>query len=146
MQGVRISVIIPVYNAEQYLERCLTSILQQTYSNWECILVDDGSQDRSPELCDEFAKKNNDRIRVIHKANEGVSVARNIGIEHADGELIVFVDADDWLEEKALDIVAQHWTSQIDILIYDVWEVFGEEKKQKRPCLSVWGLKNNKKK
>lgn len=130
MQEVKISIIVPVYNAEHYIKRCLLSILNQSYSNWECILVDDGSTDASPKLCDEFATKSGDRIKVMHKENEGVSVARNVGIESANGEVIVFLDADDWLEEKALETIAQYWNDQIDILIYDMWEVFGNEKKQ----------------
>lgn len=92
-----ISVIVPVYKAEKYLERCVNSILNQTYRDLELILVDDGSPDGSPELCDRFAQQDS-RVRVIHKENGGVSTARNAGLEAARGEYIAFVDSDDWIE------------------------------------------------
>lgn len=91
-----ISVIVPVYNVEKYLDRCVKSIINQTYSNLEIILVDDGSSDNSPKICDEYAKTD-DRIKVIHKENGGVCSARNIGLEHCKGEYVGFVDSDDWL-------------------------------------------------
>ncbi len=91
-----ISVIIPVYNVEKYLARCLDSIIYQAYSNLEIILVDDGSPDNSGKICDDYAEKDN-RVRVIHKENGGVSSARNIGIEVAKGDYITFVDSDDYI-------------------------------------------------
>lgn len=91
-----ISVIVPVYNVEQYLDKCVSSIVNQTYKNLEIILVDDGSSDKCPEMCDAWAKKD-DRIRVIHKSNGGLSDARNAGMDVASGELIGFVDGDDWI-------------------------------------------------
>lgn len=94
---VKISVIVPVYNVEKYLPRCIDSILNQTYKNLEIILVDDGSPDNCPAICDEYAQKDS-RIKVIHKANGGVSSARNAGIDVATGEYIGFVDSDDWIE------------------------------------------------
>ena len=89
-----ISVIIPVYNVECYLDECIQSVVDQTYSDWECIIVDDGSTDESGDICDEWVKKDK-RIRVVHQENRGVSRARNRGIEEAKGEYIVFVDSDD---------------------------------------------------
>ncbi len=97
-----ISVIIPVYNAEEYLKECLDSVLNQTYTNLEIILVDDGSLDNSGRICDEYAQSDS-RIKVIHKENGGVSVARNSGIDASSGELIVFVDADDYLDEAMIE-------------------------------------------
>lgn len=94
-----ISVIVPVYNVEDYLARCVDSILAQSYENLEIILVDDGSTDRSGELCDELGKKDS-RIRVIHKINGGLSSARNAGIDAATGEWLAFVDSDDWIEPE----------------------------------------------
>ena len=94
-----ISVIVPVYNVEQHIHKCIDSIINQTYKNLEIILVDDGSPDKCPKICDEYAKKDK-RIKVIHQKNKGVSVARNNGIKKAIGEWITFVDADDWLEEN----------------------------------------------
>lgn len=94
-----ISVIVPVYNAEKSIERCVNSICGQTFTNLEIILVDDGSQDRSGELCDTLAQKDS-RITVLHKKNGGVSAARNIGIELAKGQYIQFVDSDDYIPEN----------------------------------------------
>lgn len=96
-----ISVIVPVYKAEQYLKRCVKSILEQTYQDFELILVDDGSPDNSPSLCDEWAKNDN-RIHVIHKENGGASSARNAGLKEATGNWIAFADSDDWLDKAAL--------------------------------------------
>lgn len=96
-----ISVIVPVYKAEQYLNRCVKSILEQTYQNFELILVDDGSPDNCPSMCDSWAQKD-DRIRVIHKKNGGASSARNAGLKEANGNWIAFADSDDWLDRTAL--------------------------------------------
>jgi glycosyltransferase involved in cell wall biosynthesis len=97
-----ISVIVPVYNVEKYLPRCIESILNQTYRNFELILVDDGSTDRSGQICDEYKVKD-ERIRVLHKPNGGQSEARNEGIEQARGEYINFFDADDFAEKDILE-------------------------------------------
>lgn len=97
----KISVIIPIYKVEKYLNRCIESVTDQTYKNLEIILVDDGSPDRCPEICEEWAKKDK-RIKVIHKENGGLSDARNAGLKIAIGEYISFVDSDDWLHRDAL--------------------------------------------
>lgn len=91
-----ISVIVPVYKVEAYLDRCVQSIVDQTYTNLEIILVDDGSPDRCPQMCDEWAKRDS-RIHVIHKENGGLSDARNAGMQAASGTYIAFVDSDDWI-------------------------------------------------
>ena len=96
-----ISIIVPVYNVERYLPRCIESILKQTYTNFELILVDDGTPDRSGIICDRYAEKDS-RIKVIHKSNGGVSTARNAGIDAANGEWITFVDSDDWVSANYL--------------------------------------------
>lgn len=96
-----ISIIIPVYNTEKYLRRCLDSIVAQTYKDFECILVDDGSTDASGKICDEYAAKDN-RFKVFHKKNGGVSSARNLGLDNAKGEYIAFCDADDYVKENWL--------------------------------------------
>lgn len=95
-----ISVIVPVYNVEEYLPRCVDSILAQTYKHLEVILVDDGAKDSSGAICDEYAAKD-PRIKVIHKENGGLSSARNAGIEASSGEYLAFVDSDDWIEADA---------------------------------------------
>lgn len=92
-----ISVIVPVYNVEKYLDKCIQSILGQTYSNIELLLIDDGSTDSSGAICDKYVTQDF-RVRVFHKSNEGVSVARNWGLDNAKGEWIAFVDADDWID------------------------------------------------
>lgn len=94
-----LSVIVPVYNVEKFLHRCVDSILNQTFADFEIILIDDGSTDSSAQICDDFAKKNS-RIKVFHQKNSGVSVARNVGVDAAKGDYITFVDSDDWLEPE----------------------------------------------
>lgn len=93
----KISVIVPVYNVEKYLYRCIDSILAQTFTDFELLLIDDGSKDKSGEICDEYARKDK-RLRVFHKENGGVSSARNVGLDNALGEYICFCDADDWVD------------------------------------------------
>ena len=94
-----ISVIVPIYNVEKYLEKCVNSITSQTYKNLEIILVDDGSTDSSPEICEKL-KQSDDRIIVIHKKNGGLSSARNAGLDIAKGKYIGCVDSDDYIDEK----------------------------------------------
>lgn len=98
----KISVIVPVYKAEKYLHRCVDSILAQTFTNFELLLINDGSPDNSGAICDEYAIKDK-RVHVFHKENGGVSSARNLGLDNAKGEWIAFVDADDWVEENYLE-------------------------------------------
>lgn len=97
----KISVIVPVYNVEKYLRRCIDSILAQTFTDFEVLLIDDGSTDTSGNICDEYAEKD-PRIRVFHKENGGVSSARNRGLDNARGEWICFVDSDDWIDNVHL--------------------------------------------
>lgn len=105
-----ISVIVPVYKVEQYLDQCVTSIVHQTYANLEIILIDDGSPDHCPQLCDEWVQRDN-RIRVIHKENGGLSSARNAGLDVARGQRIAFVDSDDWIDSDML-LVMNRWMNQ----------------------------------
>ena len=99
---IKVSIITPVYNAEKYLSKAIDSITAQTLTDWELILVDDGSTDTSPQICDEYAAKDI-RIKAIHKKNEGVAMARQTGIAHATGEYSIHVDADDWVEPTMLE-------------------------------------------
>jgi glycosyltransferase involved in cell wall biosynthesis len=117
MKDGLISVIVPVYKVEDYLDRCVQSIVNQTYKNLEIILVDDGSPDNCPKMCDEWAEKDS-RIKVVHKINEGVSVARNTGIEVATGEYIGFVDSDDYLDEQMYEkLITSCQTTNSDMAI-----------------------------
>jgi glycosyltransferase involved in cell wall biosynthesis len=101
MNNPAISIIIPVYNTERYLLRCIDSILAQTYNDFECILVDDGSTDSSPQICEEYTHKDN-RIQVIHQTNEGLSGARNTGIDNSRGKYLFFLDSDDFIPNDTL--------------------------------------------
>lgn len=111
-----ISVIVPVYNVEQYLVQCIDSILNQKYENFELLLVDDGSTDRSGEICDVYEKKDK-RVRVFHKKNGGVSSARNVGLDNAKGEWIAFVDSDDIVTPNYLSELYSDVKSDVDLVI-----------------------------
>lgn len=100
----KISVVVPVYNVETYLERCVNSLLNQTYTNLEIILVNDGSTDDSGHLCDQLSVRDS-RIQIVHKKNGGLSDARNVGIERATGDYIAFIDSDDWYDPVMLEIL-----------------------------------------
>lgn len=102
MNNPEISIIVPVYNVEKYIHPCLDSILAQTITDWECILVDDGSKDDSGKICDEYAAKDT-RFVVVHKQNEGVAKARITAFEHSKGELITFIDSDDYVSPEYLE-------------------------------------------
>ena len=104
MSNPLVTVIVPIYNVEQYLRECLDSIVSQTYSNLEIILVDDGSLDNCPRICDEYKQKDN-RVKVIHKENGGLSDARNAGLDIATGEYISFVDSDDVVSKKFIELL-----------------------------------------
>ena len=101
-----VSIIIPVYNAQANLETCLGSVLSQTYDNWECILIDDGSVDESPVICDKFAAADR-RFKVIHQKNGGVSSARNRGLDYARGDYVAFVDSDDSVSPGYLEALVE---------------------------------------
>ena len=103
MKQPLISIIVPVYNVEPYINKCVDSILSQTYKNLEVILVDDGSPDNCPKICDNYASIDN-RIKVIHQKNAGLSVARNNALDICTGEYVAFVDSDDWIENNLIEI------------------------------------------
>ena len=98
----KVSIIIPVYKVEKYIDQCLESVTNQTYSNLEIILVDDGSPDNCPEICEQW-KRRDDRIRVIHQENQGVSSARNAALKVMTGDYIMFVDPDDWIASEMVE-------------------------------------------
>ena len=99
-----ISVIVPVYNAEEYLEECLESIKNQTYTNIEVILVNDGSTDGSKEICEQYCEKDN-RFKLVNQENQGQSVARNLGVAESVGQFIMFVDSDDVVRENIVEVL-----------------------------------------
>lgn len=127
----KISIIVPVYNVEKYIEKCIDSIINQTFQNLEIILVDDGSKDSSPTICDNYEKKDS-RIRVIHKENGGLSSARNAGIDLATGEYIGFIDPDDYIEhdmfEVLYDLIKKY---DADLSVCGLIDCYGENVKRK---------------
>jgi len=113
-----ISVIVPVYNAAQYLNQCIDSVLAQTLEDFELLLIDDGSTDASPAICDGYAVLDN-RVRVLHQPNRGASAARNAGLDRARGAFITFLDSDDWLDPETLDVTHSAATSYgVDVVLW----------------------------
>ena len=110
----KISIIVPVYKVEKYIGECIESILNQTFTNFELILVDDGSPDKSGDICDNYARKDS-RIKAFHKKNGGVSSARNYGIEHATGEWLCFVDSDDTIEKNYIESLVKGFELSKDV-------------------------------
>ena len=124
---VKVSVIIPVYQVENYLERAVDSVLAQTLEEKEIILVDDGSWDNSPQICDRYARDYPELIRVIHKKNEGLGMARNTGVQAAVGEYVAFVDSDDAVEpEMYAEMYEKAVEEDCDIVMCDVRIVYVE--------------------
>lgn len=133
MWNCKISIIVPVYNMEQYLKKCVDSIIKQTYSNLEIILVNDGSLDKSLFICKEY-KKRDSRIRIVNKKNGGLSSARNAGVNVATGEYITFVDSDDYLKGNAIETLVkmiEHSQADIayihDIIVNEHYSIIGKE-------------------
>lgn len=125
-----VSIVVPIYNAERTLEACLKSILAQTISDYEVILIDDGSKDRSPAICNEFAKEYGDKIRYIRQENSGPATARNTGIDNSKGKYIGFVDADDTIAPNMLQVMTEAAEqNQVDMVICAYW--WREGKKEK---------------
>ena len=128
MKAGLVSIVLPIYNVEKYLNRCVESVINQTYKNLEILLIDDGSPDSCPQKCDEWARKDS-RIKVIHKANAGLGYARNTGIENASGEYICFFDSDDYIDSNAVEkaySVAQ--TNNSDMVLFGHYDVNAQGK------------------
>ena len=130
-QKLKISVVLPVYNGEKYIIRSVESVQAQSYYNWELIVVDDGSADSTPRIVQDFVKTDA-RIRLIRQKNQGVSAARNRGIKEASGELLMFLDADDWFEKTALETVIRNWDDSMQMLLFDYYDVPANGKRQYR--------------
>lgn len=116
VKSAKVSIVIPIYNVEEYLPRCLDSVLSQTYPNIEVILVDDGSPDRCGAMCDEYAAKDS-RVVVHHIPNGGVAHARQVGVESSSGEYITFVDPDDWMTLDGVEVLLSHMRDDLDIVV-----------------------------
>ena len=117
------SIIVPVYKTEQYIEKCVTSILNQTYKDFELILIDDGSPDRCPQMCDEYQKLDS-RVKVIHKKNGGVSSARNSGLKIAKGRYVWFVDSDDYIEPFSLQqLYEAQKEKEADLYVFNTQQI-----------------------
>lgn len=129
-----VSIIIPIFNVEKYLSRCIQSVVDQTYRNLEIILVDDGSEDNCSKICDDWKKKDS-RIKVIHKKNGGLSSARNTGLSKAMGNYIMFLDSDDWLELDTIQTAVDNFdeNQNIDIFQFDYYYDNGKIKEYNRP-------------
>ena len=137
-----ISVIIPVYKVEEYLDKCVSSVIEQTYKNLEIILVDDGSPDNCPKMCDDWAKKDN-RIKVIHKKNGGVSSARNIGIKESKGEWITFIDSDDWIDENFIKKLYQvSLNNKSDVVISSYYRVTNDKYEKINTSVNILNFNN----
>lgn len=142
---MKLSIIIPIYKTQDTLDRCIGSILRQSFTDYELLLVDDGSPDECPRLCDEYAQKDQ-RISVIHKENGGLSNARNAGIEQAKGEYITFIDSDDAIEEDTLQLLVDELEEHpyIDVLEYPIKERIGNPNREKsfhsnlRNMMTLW--------
>ena len=121
MKNIKVSVIVPVYKSEVYLERCVDSLLAQTFRDFEILLIDDGSPDRSGEICDMYTRKD-DRVRVFHQKNSGVSMARQKGLDEARGEYVIHADPDDWVEPDMLEqLYAKAKEENADMVICDYY-------------------------
>lgn len=132
MMEIKVTVVVPVYNTEKYLEQCVLSIMEQTYSAIEILLVDDGSTDGSPQLCDDIAKRD-ERIKVIHKENGGAATARNLGIDEAKGEYVMFVDSDDWIDKDTVgSLVGRADENQLDVIRFNYVREFENRKLVKK--------------
>lgn len=133
---VKVSVIVPVYNVENYLDRCVKSLLNQTYKSYEIILVDDGSLDSSPQKCDLYAQKN-EKVRVVHKKNGGLSDARNVGMNYAEGIYVSFVDSDDYVHPDYLKLLVKALEdNDTDFSVVGIKKVYNES-------LTIYSINND---
>ena len=141
------SIIIPVYNVEPYLRECLDSVLAQTFPDWEAVCVDDGSTDGSAAILADYAARDS-RIRIVTQPNGGLSAARNTGLDYARGDYILFLDSDDWLGHKALEILNSQFSIlnsqfQIDLLCFGGWRGHEEEKPTPATYTTGWDYYNH---
>lgn len=127
---VKVSIIVPIYNAEKYLHRCVDSLLAQDFSDYEILLIDDGSLDASSKICDDYAQKEC-KVKVFHQKNSGVAAARQLGIEQAQGEYTIHVDADDWVDAAMLkELWSKAEDTKADMVICDYFEEYQNKTKR----------------
>lgn len=139
MNNKKVSVIVPVYNVEQYVAKCLESVINQTYTNLEIICVDDGSTDNSGNICDEYAQKDS-RIKVFHKTNGGLASARNVALSYVTGDYIGFVDSDDWIEPEMYEtLVQQIEKNNVDMVCCNYSKVYEDRTVIMQ---NEWGIKS----
>lgn len=139
---MKFSLIVPVYNVEKYLCKCLDSILSQNYTDFELLLIDDGSTDKSGDICDEYSTLHKN-IKVYHKENGGLSEARNYGLRYAKGDYIVFIDSDDWIESNSLMLFSEALGNKnFDVLITRLVEVYEDEIRYKDTNFSKYLERN----
>lgn len=139
MNEIAISVIVPIYNMEKLMRKCLDSILAQTFHNYECLMIDDGSTDGSPVICDEYAAKDA-RFKAYHKPNGGLSDARNFGLAHAIGEYTIFFDPDDWVDNECLkEMYAKAVETNADMVMCDIYynDLYRQKYGKQEPS-SLW--------
>ena len=146
MENPKVSIIVPVYKVEKYLEKCLESILSQTFTDFECILVDDCSPDKCPEICDEYVKKDS-RVKVIHnKQNQGSVEARRTGLNESKGAYILFIDSDDWIEEEMVErLYTRAINNNCDIVYCDFDEFSGFQENGKRVINNIFDMRKMEK-
>lgn len=137
-----ISIIVPIYNVKPFLRRCIDSILNQTYQNFELILIDDGSTDGSGDICDLYSKNDN-KVKVIHKQNEGVSIARNVGIDNVNGYWTCFVDSDDWLEPTYLHNFIEKISDSTDLIVQGFFSNYENSNRVDQTSFKPFILNNN---
>lgn len=143
MRQPMISIIIPAYNVEKYVAKCLRSIQEQTYTNWEAIVIDDGSADHTGSICDDFCA-NDERFRVYHTKNSGVSEARNYGLSKAKGDIIGFADADDFLESNAFERISQHFIdARVDAVFSGHFRVDENDQKLEKRSIGLSPVKGS---
>ncbi len=133
---MKISVIVPVFNAEKYLQRCIESVIAQIYTNWEMIMVDDGSKDNSAVIIDE-ALKQDKRIVAIHQANAGAGEARNTGLASATGDYVVFLDSDDYIDKDYFSLLLPK-AKENDIVFIDIDQVTGDGRLIRSESMSMY--------
>ena len=135
MNSALVSVIIPIYKVSNYLDACIQSVLSQTYTNLEIIMVDDGSPDDCPSKCDQWAKQDS-RIKVLHKTNGGLSSARNAGLDIATGKYIYFLDGDDSIKPHLIETCVQHMDNDFDMIAFTFDSVHSDRVEKQRGCVS----------